>query len=216
MNIKGVIFDCDGVIVDSEALAIKALLTLARPHGCTISLNEGVRLLHGKSYSDCINIIQRRSKRPLYSTFEEEYRKLSFSYFESELKAIRGVKAFINDLNVPFCVASSGPVDKIRLNLKLVNLLEKFEGNIYSCYEINSWKPDPAIFLHAAKQMNLNVSDCVVIEDSLPGVTAAVRGGFRTFAYSNAHTENILKKAGATIFHYFEDLPKLIEASGSY
>jgi HAD superfamily hydrolase (TIGR01509 family) len=216
MNVEGIIFDCDGVLVDSEPLSIKALLTLAWPYGCNISMYEGMRLFHGKSYSDCEELIRQRSKKTLASSFEEDYRKLSFSYFEKDLKPVKGVKAFINELNIPFCVASSGPPDKIRLNLKLVNLLDKFDGHIFSCYEINSWKPDPAIFLHAADKMNFSNNNSIVIEDSVPGVTAAVRGGFKVFAFANANTEKELRKAGATVFHYFEDLPKLIALSPAY
>ena len=88
-------------------------------------------------------------------------------------------------IKVPFCVASSGPVEKIRLNLTTANLIDKFEGRIFSSYDIGSWKPEPGIFLHAAKTMGYSPEECLVIEDSIAGIKAAVAGGFKVYALGN-------------------------------
>jgi beta-phosphoglucomutase-like phosphatase (HAD superfamily) len=110
-------------------------------------------------------------------------------------------------------VASSGPLEKIRLNLSVTGLLDKFENKIYSSYEIKSWKPNPEIFLHAALQMGYAVDQCVVIEDSVAGVTAGVRGGFKVYGLATPHTKTILKEAGAITFDKISDLPYLLKTN---
>jgi HAD superfamily hydrolase (TIGR01509 family) len=126
------------------------------------------------------------------------------------LKAIDGIHEVVSSLEVPFCVASSGPQNKIAMNLKLVNLFTYFEGNIFSCFDIGRWKPDPAIFLLAAKTMGFEPSECVVIEDSVPGVNAAVSGGFDVLAFANAKSEKALRNTGAKLFYSMNELPGLL------
>lgn len=213
MIIKGIIFDCDGVLVDSEKLAIKALLLLAKPYGFKLRLSEALHLFHGKSYQYCFDTIRAGSGKDLPSDYEEQYRKLSFEYFKKNLKPVKGVVDFIDKLTVPFCVASSGPKDKIILNLGLSGLSEKFQNNIFSCYDIGKWKPEPDIFLHAARTMNFKVEECIVIEDSPTGVEAGIRGGFKVFGFANKNTAGELRDAGAIVFNNFKELPRLIELS---
>ena len=211
MIVKSIIFDCDGVLVDSEKLAIKALLLLARPYGYKPLLSDALHLFHGKSYQFCFDTIRAGCKLPLPEDYEIKYRQLSFDYFKRDLKPMKGVVNFINSLHVPFCVASSGPRDKIFLNLQLAGLSEKFHNAIFSCYDIQKWKPEPDIFLHAAKQMDFKVEETIVIEDSPTGVEAGIRGGFKVFGLANKNTEAELKEAGAITFHNFKELSHLIE-----
>ncbi|PBQ31364.1 haloacid dehalogenase [Sphingobacteriaceae bacterium] len=210
MTVRSIIFDCDGVLVDSEKLAIKALLLLARPYGFKLGLSETMRLFHGKSYQYCFDTIRAGCKYPLPGDYEERYRRLSFDYFKRELKPVKGVIGFINALRVPFCVASSGPRDKIFLNLQLAGLADKFHNAIFSCYDIGKFKPEPDIFLHAAKEMDFSVEDCIVIEDSPTGVQAAVAGGFKVYGLATKHTEKELQEAGAITFSNFKELTALL------
>lgn len=211
MIVRSIIFDCDGVLVDSEKLSIKALLLLARPYGFKSGLSEAMQSFHGKSYQYCFETISARCKYPLPLDYEERYRRLSFDYFKRELKPVKGVVEFINSLRVPFCVASSGPRDKIFLNLQLAGLSDKFQNAVFSCYDIGKFKPEPDIFLHAAKEMNFKVEESIVIEDSATGVQAAVAGGFKVYGLATKHSEKELREAGAIIFHKFKDLESLLK-----
>ena len=134
------------------------------------------------------------SPHSLQPDFKEVFRERSFIAFENEAKAIPGVKELINQLEIPFCVASSGPLKKIKFNLNIIDLLEYFEKNIFSAYDIQKWKPEPDIFLYAAKEMGFDPEDCLVIEDSLAGIQAGLSGGFDVVAYdpSGEHKDCLL------------------------
>jgi HAD superfamily hydrolase (TIGR01509 family) len=208
---KCILFDCDGVLVDSEPLAIQVLIDLSVPLGLEMSLAEGMASFSGQSLPYCFAYIEKQIGKALPLDFETLYRKISFEKFEKELQAIAGVKEFIESMqHLDMGVASSGPLDKIELNLKLTQLLPYFKKNIFSCYTIQKWKPEPDIFLHAAKEMGYDIADCIVIEDSEMGVKAALDGGFKTFCYQTDK-----KKHSNKHVHYFEnfnDLKKIINA----
>jgi HAD superfamily hydrolase (TIGR01509 family) len=124
---------------------------------------------------------------------------------------MEGVVGFIEKLKIPYCVASSGPVDKIRLNLEVAGLLDKFENRIFSSYQINSWKPEPGIFLHAAKEMGFDVKDCIVVEDSKAGVKAGKSGGFKVYGFTNGYNNEDLANEGAILFNSYEELENLLK-----
>ena len=146
-TIKCIIFDCDGVLVDSEPIANQTLLSMAKEHGLQMTLKEAIKVFSGRELKDCFKQIERLINKKLPDNFEKEFRQKTFEKFRTELKPVKGVKEFINALNISYCVASSGPVEKIKLNLTITGLIEKFEHKIFSSYQINSWKPDPGIFL---------------------------------------------------------------------
>ena len=204
---KCIIFDCDGVLVDSEPIAISTLVNMANELGIDMDYDYGVRHFQGNSMSGVIQIIQSHTSQPVPANFEQEYRKTSFERFTNELKAVEGIPTLIQQLPIPYCVASSGPVKKIRHNLNIIGLLSHFEGRIYSCYDLQKWKPDPAIYLHAASEMGFAPEDCIVVEDSLLGVQAGVAAGCRVYAYAtHAHNTKELEEAGATLFYDMMDL----------
>jgi HAD superfamily hydrolase (TIGR01509 family) len=209
-DVKCIIFDCDGVLVDSEGLSNKVLHQMTSALGFSIPYEELCKQNTGRHLKECFNWIETQSSTSLPLEFEKEYRKKTFEVFAKELQPIEGVKEFVSNLSIPFCVASSGPVEKIKLNLGVTGLLNHFENKIFSSYQIKSWKPNPEIFLHAAKQMGFSVPDCVVIEDSLTGVQAAVAGGFKVYALNNDHQNEKLKVAGATTFNHINQLSRLI------
>jgi HAD superfamily hydrolase (TIGR01509 family) len=142
--------------------------------------------------------------------FEPEYRRRSFERFKSEIKPIDGIFDLIKSLTIPFCVASSGPESKIKLNLELTGLLPYFESHMFSCYTIEKWKPDPAVFLWAAKTMGFQPSECLVIEDSLIGITAAKEGGFDVFGFTAHDYRNELKSIAKQTFDKMSELPELL------
>lgn len=210
-NIKCIIFDCDGVLVDSEAIGNRVLLNMASEHGLEMSLEDAYKNFNGRSLKDCFQQIELAINSTLPDDFETTYRKKSFEAFKIHLKPVEGVIEFIDNLKIPYCVASSGPIEKINLNLKTTGLLEKFENKIFSSYQIKSWKPEPEIFLYAAQEMGFTVEDCIVIEDSKAGIMAAVKGGFKVFGLANHTNPKELENEGAIVFQSFHELASLLE-----
>jgi HAD superfamily hydrolase (TIGR01509 family) len=207
-----IIFDCDGVLVDSEVIGVKLLLDMAAPYGVTMPLDEAVETFSGIHLKEGLKLLQSMASSPFPEDFEQDFRKRSYEVFKTEMKPVRGVQAVLDGLTIPYCVASSGPVEKMKLNLTVTGLIGYFENRMYSGYEINSWKPDPGIFLYAAQQMGYKPSQCVVIEDSMAGVQAGVKGGFKVFGYAKPFNGKELEKEGAVIFHDMQELPGLINS----
>ncbi len=185
MKYKCIIFDCDGVLVDSEPIANQMLITMAAELGVAIDMHFAIDHFIGKSLYTCMETISQYGKIKLPDNFEKDFRTRSFQKFKEQLQPIPGIKDVLKRLELPFCVASSGPVNKIELNLKTTGLYSFFEGKIFSCYMVNTWKPEPDVFLLAAKTMGFAPKDCLVVEDSLAGITAAQNGGFDVVAYKS-------------------------------
>ena len=185
MKYKCIIFDCDGVLVDSEPIANQMLITMAAELGVAIDMHFAIDHFIGKSLYTCMETISQYGKIKLPDNFEKDFRTRSFQKFKEQLQPIPGIKDVLKRLELPFCVASSGPVNKIELNLKTTGLYSFFEGKIFSCYMVNTWKPEPDVFLLAAKTMGFATKNCLVVEDSLAGITAAQNGGFDVVAYKS-------------------------------
>lgn len=207
---KCIIFDCDGVLVDSEPITARILIEMCQAIDIDIDMAYVENNFTGNSWGGCVALMEEKGGKKLPANFESEYRRLSSEAFKKEIQPIKGVPKLINDLAIPFAVASSGPIAKIRLNLGLIGLLDKFEGNIFSCWELEKWKPDPAIYLHAADALGFAPKDCIVVEDSLFGVQAGIAGGFRTVGYASAHTAESLQAAGAEIIFDMKQLYEIV------
>jgi HAD superfamily hydrolase (TIGR01509 family) len=208
---KCIIFDCDGVLVDSEPIGNRVMVDMANALGTKIDMAYAYKHFKGNSLQNCINHISELINKKVPSTFENDYRKRTFEKFQKEIKPIDGVQDLLSGLKIPFCVASSGPENKIRLNLKVTGLLPYFENKIFSCYAIQKWKPDPAVFLWAAKTMGYQPSECIVIEDSLIGVKAALNGGFDVFGFTAHDYKDELQENATNIFDSMIRLQKLLE-----
>jgi len=207
---KCIIFDSDGVLVDSETLSAKVFQEMAKELGFELDFETAVEQFAGISMKENLKFIQENIQEALPEGFEEEFRQKSYKVFKSELKAVSGVHELIEKLHVPFCVASSGPVEKISLNLELVKLLHYFENRIYSSYDIGKWKPDPGIFLHAAREMGFAPEECVVIEDSDSGIRAALAGGFMVYALASEKRRKHFEQVGAVTFRNMKELEQLL------
>ncbi|GAA4887877.1 HAD-IA family hydrolase [Flaviramulus aquimarinus] len=207
---KCVIFDCDGVLVDSEAIGNKVFVDMANELGANIDLNYAIKHYKGGFLKDSINQLSKLLEGHVPDTFETEYRTRSFEAFKKEMKPISGIKPVLDNLKIPFCVASSGPENKIRLNLELAGLLPYFKNNIFSCYTIQKWKPEPDIFLWSAQTMGYNPSECLVVEDSITGVRAAKRGGFDVFGYAEHDYNNELQHEATKTFGSMGELLGMI------
>ncbi len=207
---KCIIFDSDGVLVDSETLSSRVFQDMAMELGFELGFETAVERFAGTSMKENLKFIQENIEGSLPQDFEKEFRLRTYEVFKTDLKAVDGVHQLIKKLQLPFCVASSGPVEKIRLNLGLVKLLDHFENRIYSSYDIGSWKPEPGIFLHAAKDMGFTPEECVVIEDSDSGIRAALAGGFMVYALASEKKREHFEQLGAVTFENMKQLEQLL------
>lgn len=178
--------------------------------GCDLEFETILEQITGTSMKENLKYFTECTGRKLPDNFEKEFRKRSFEAFKTDLLPIPGVHDLIDRIKVPIGVASSGPAEKIRLNLTTTELIDKFGDNIFSSYEIGSWKPEPDIYLYAAKRLGFLPEECAVIEDSEPGVIAAKAGGFDVFAFCDKAKKNTFIKLGATAFHHMEELGFLL------
>jgi len=181
--IKCIIFDCDGTLVDSEYLCNHALHMKLREYSVQEPAEQLLHKYRGGKLATILQSIEAEHNIQLGDGFAADYRILVDQLFNKELKACAGVARMLAKLNLAKCVASSGPRQKIHSALSITGLHKFFEGNIYSSYEIDSWKPDPGIFLHAASQMGFSPDQCAVVEDSLLGIAAAQAAGMKPILY---------------------------------
>jgi HAD superfamily hydrolase (TIGR01509 family) len=211
-----VIFDCDGVLVDSEPLANKSFSAALKPHGLDWTVEETMRRLMGRSLKSCVEICEAELGRKLPDDFVERMQEVTYrSFREAPLQPVPGVKDAVVALleaGIATCVASSGSPEKMEFTLGLTGLWELFEGRIFSASQVSRGKPFPDLFLHAAIAMNEQPFDSIVVEDSVPGIQAARSAGMRALAYAGApyaDRENLVR-AGGTPFEDMEQLPGLV------
>jgi HAD superfamily hydrolase (TIGR01509 family) len=208
-----IIFDCDGVLVDSEVIALTVMARSASDEGAAMDVDDAIRSFRGVKMADCVREIERRLGRGVRETFVADLRRATAVAFDAELKAVDGIHPALADITIPVCVASNGPMSKLTQTLGLTNLLDRFEGRIFSAYEVGSWKPDPGLFLHAAQTLGVHPSRCVVVEDSLPGIRAAQSAGMRVLGFTGGdpRAEQELGAICKDLFHRMSDLPALLQ-----
>lgn len=171
-----VIFDCDGVLIDSELLAVRAVVECLAEDGIEVSAEDILERYTGISTAAMVADLESRHGRALPDFAHREQARLA-GIFAGELRAIDGIDSLLDAISCRRCVASSGTPERIRLGLSLVGLFDRFHPHIFSAAMVARGKPAPDLFLHAAAQMGAAAGDCLVIEDSLPGVAAAVAAG---------------------------------------
>ena len=182
-----VIFDCDGVLVDSERLSNTCFARALAREGLDWSVEETMRRLMGRSMKSCVEIVEGILGRKLPGDFVECLQADTMQAFhDAPLKPVAGVAEAIDAIEAAgavTCVASSGSLDKMRVTLGITGLWSRFEGRIFSSSEVPRGKPFPDLFLHAALRMNEQPFACAVVEDSQPGIEAARAAGMRALAY---------------------------------
>jgi HAD superfamily hydrolase (TIGR01509 family) len=208
-----IIFDSDGVLVDSEIIALTVLARTASEEGAAIGVDEAIRSFRGLKMADCVREIERRLGRGVRETFVADLTRATALAFDAELKPVEGIHAALAEITVPVCVASNGPMSKLTHTLGLTKMLGHFEGRIFSAYEVGSWKPDPGLFLHAAQTLGVHPSRCVVVEDSLSGIHAAKAAGMRVLGFTGGDpgVELELGAICEDLFHRMSDLPGLLQ-----
>lgn len=199
---KLIIFDCDGVLIDSELLGCSVVSEVLETIGCYIPFDEVVRRFTGISFGEMCRILVADYGVNPPAELEKIISSKVEAIYQSELKIIKGAANFVSHLGIPYCVASSSAPAKLRLGLAITGLLEAFEPNIFSTTMVLQGKPAPDIFLLAAQRMGVAPSDAVVVEDSVAGVAAGVSAGMRVVGFIGGshcgpdHAE-LLKQAGA-------------------
>jgi len=195
LTYKLVIFDCDGVLVESEELGNNVLADMLAKYGHRISGDESHGRFRGMKLATCLEILERETGIELPDTFETDVRQRMSSVFQEQLLPVAGALRVVESLRIPFCVASSGPRSKIEENLKITNLHSHFVGKIFSAHEIGSWKPDPGLFLAAARYFGVEPENCIVIEDSYVGISAGIAANMTVFALDAAPEQSSLADA---------------------
>jgi HAD superfamily hydrolase (TIGR01509 family) len=184
------IFDCDGVLVDSEPLSNTCFACALAREGLDWSVEETMRRLMGRSMKSCVEIVEGVLGRRLPDDFVDRLQADTMQAFhDSPLQPVRGIADVVDAIEAAgaaTCVASSGGLDKMRVTLGITGLWNRFEGRIFSASEVPRGKPFPDLFLYAALRMNEPPFACTVVEDSLPGIEAARAAGMRTIAYIGA------------------------------
>ena len=180
-HIDAVLFDCDGVLVDSERVAAECIIEFAARFGARFEFEEALERFTGARMADNLRDIEERGKCKLPDDFEDNLRAHMAAEFETRIEPMDGAAALVRALDVPYCVVSNGPRSKMEVTLRVAGLLEHFVGRIVSAYEVGVWKPDPALFLHAARMLGTAPERCAVVEDSDYGIAAGVAAGMQVF-----------------------------------
>ncbi|AOS96078.1 6-phosphogluconate phosphatase [Microbulbifer aggregans] len=198
-----VIFDCDGVLVDSETIVCRILAEEMNKLGMQTTAEELDEQFSGRPAKDCLLEIETRYGGPLPDNYFSNTERRIREAFHEELEPVVGIEDLLDhllQLNLRSCVASSGSHDKMRLTLNRTGLYDYFDGRIFSVDDVGRGKPWPDLFLHAAQSMNVEPQHCLVVEDSIAGVKAAVAAGMPVVGFSN-HPRRVgqLEEQGAIV-----------------
>ena len=211
-----VIFDCDGVLVDTERVSNQVMADLLAEHGISLSFEDCVARFIGRSNSQCLLIAEALIGQPLPDDFLDVCEARTLALLGQELRPVPGIEALIAELRSPFCVASNGQREKMRFTLGKTGLLKYFYGKIFCVEDVALPKPAPDLFLHAARSCGAEPARCVVIEDTPTGVRAARAAGMRAFGFAGLTPAASLLQAGAeAVFFSMDELPGLLYGEGS-
>lgn len=210
-----IIFDCDGVLVDSEPISLGVLVEALHKAGVRMTPQEASERFLGRSLKSMSKILHDEYGLATDDAFLEAMRARLYARFREELQPVRGVREAVERLDAAFCVASSSQPERIRLSLTVTGLIDLFEPHIFSASMVERGKPAPDLFLYASARMGYKPADCTVVEDSPAGIEAAKAAGMRVLAYAGAsHARNerhrqVLASLGPDVL--FDDMRELIQ-----
>ena len=203
------------VLVDSEVICSRAYVHMFREFGITLDLEEIFKRFKGVKLYEIIDTINAEYGVNLdKATLEPVYRDEVARLFDTELEVISGAQALLDAVSVPMCVVSNGPVSKMQHSLGKTGMLHHFPERLYSGYDIQRWKPDPALMLHAAKAMNVNVENCILVDDSSAGAQSGIAAGMEVFYFCADPHNKPIDHPKVTTFTRLEELPELWQARG--
>lgn len=207
-----IIFDCDGVLVDSEPITNKVFWAMLRERGINITLEETVANFVGRTMKACAVIIKEKYGVEITADDLAEFAKRSADVLRKELLPVEGIHEVLKTIPYPYCVASSGSYDKMNITLDVTGVMPYVEGRIFSAVDVAQGKPAPDIFLHAANMMGFSPNECIVVEDSPLGVLAAKNASMKCIGFSARTNPVLLAEHGAiTISSMTELLPTIEE-----
>jgi HAD superfamily hydrolase (TIGR01509 family) len=207
-----VIWDCDGVLIDSERLAVRTESQILNELGWPLTEADVIERFVGRSSRYMQTVIEERLGRPV--DWKVQFERRVQEVCERELEPVEGVIDALNAIDIASCVASSSSHAMLDFKLALTGLAERFAGRVYSADDVAHGKPDPAVFLFAAASMGAAPKRCAVIEDSVSGVEAGVAAGMSVFAFTGGVTSaEKLQRAGVTLFRSMHDLPTLLASA---
>jgi len=203
LTIRLVIFDCDGVLVDSEGIALEVLVEALGKKGVSLTAEEAAERFLGRSLGSLAETVRSEFGVEIDPPFLAGMREVLYARFRAELKPLPGVAAAIDALkrkDVACCVASSSQRERIELSLSVTGLLPQLTPHIFSATMVENGKPAPDLFLHAAAEMGVSPAACLVIEDSPAGISAARAAGMRVLAFTGgSHTHHASYREALTL-----------------
>jgi HAD superfamily hydrolase (TIGR01509 family) len=210
-----IIFDNDGVLVDSEPVANRVLSTLLTEYGFTCTPEDCIASFMGHSVPQVRAMVEARLGRPLPADLETRYVEDLFPIFRRSLLPIPGIVDALRAIDQAVCVASSGTHERIRLTLGTTGLWDRFGGRVFSAQDVARGKPAPDLFLHAAASLGVDPRRCAVVEDSPAGVTAANAAGMTSFGFARLVPAERLAHATGAVLSDMRLLPGLLQASAA-
>jgi HAD superfamily hydrolase (TIGR01509 family) len=206
-----IIFDCDGVVVDSERIVHEVFAEFLRGLGVDLPPHEMLERFLGRRLTDCIAIVTELTGQPVPPGAVDVYKARRDSVLRARVQPVAGVRAVLEGLAIPYCIASSGDHAKMQTTLGATDLLPLFAERLYSATEVAHGKPAPDIFLHAAARMGAAAHKTAVVEDSVNGVLAGRAAGMTVFGFAGLTPVERLHEAGAhATFAHMRDLPALL------
>ncbi len=185
-TIELIIFDCDGVLVDTEQLANRIFISEVRKFGFELTEEEAWEHFPGSRFASCVEYVEKTNMRILPPEFATIYKQKSAEVFATEMQPIPGIHQVLEELKHPKVVASNGPKHTIIANLTTSGLIQYFqEDHIFSAYDIQKWKPEPDLHWAASKYMAVDPAHCLVVEDSVPGAQAAIAAGMQVVGFTH-------------------------------
>nr|WP_304183942.1 6-phosphogluconate phosphatase [Hafnia alvei] len=214
-SINCIFFDCDGTLVDSEYLCSKAYVHMFAHYGVHLSLDRVFKEFKGvKLYEIIERIKQEHAFESDRNEMEQIYRDEVARLFATELKPIPHAESLLSQITVPMCTTSNGPVSKMQNSLGSTGMLDYFGDRLYSGYDIQSWKPDPDLMFHAAKEMGVNIKECILVDDSPSGVQSGIAAGIPVFYYCGDAHNPVIEHPLVTSFDDLSLLPELWRERG--
>lgn len=209
-----VIFDCDGVLIDSEPIANRVLAERLATVGLELPVAEVMRGFVGRTRGGCIELAESMLGRPLPPDFGPAWDAALFAALEREVRPVEGIVAVLEAMVLPWCVASNGERDRMTRSLAAAGLARHVGTRLHTASEVARPKPAPDLFLHAARTYGADPKHCVVVEDTVTGVRAGAAAGMRVLGYAGAaHSDPAgLEAAGARVFRDMAELPRLFAA----
>lgn len=219
MSFDLIIFDCDGVLIDSEILANRAEVELLKSFGIEFELNDYMARFVGKSTKDVLKSIEVSHSVSLPADFRKLAGEKIYAVFKKELKPISGIFELLDSIDKPKCIGSSSSLNRLEMTLTTTGLFDRFAPHIFSADQVSRGKPAPDLFLFAAEKMKVDPNRCIVIEDSPHGVRAGVDAGMTVLGFIGGshiqpeHDLKLIEQGAIEVFSTMDEISNWFKSS---